>query len=452
MFKGFNQFKALVKNLNYIFTTLLALGLHFKLEAQGNMSNRVDQWSGEVSERVLKWRRHLHQYPELSNREFQTAALVAEHLKKLGLHVQTGIAHTGVVGILDSGKPGPVIGLRADMDALPVTERVDLPFASKVRSEYNGIETGVMHACGHDAHTAILMGVAEILTKYKDQLKGKVKFVFQPAEEFPPPGEEGGAKLMVEEGVMKHPDIDVMFGLHMWPGAHVGEVHYRSGPIMAAADRFVIHVKGVQSHGSTPWKGVDPIVVSSQIIGGLQSIISRQTELTKEGAVITVGMIQGGIRNNIIPEEVKMIGTIRTLDTAMQNKIHKKIRLTATKIAESAGAQAIVEIQRQYPVTYNHPGLTDWASDNLKGILGEGNVKVMDPITAAEDFSFYANEVPGFFYFLGICPPDGDPSTHPALHTPDFFLDEDCLNYGVKAMLNLTINYMNEQPELANRK
>jgi amidohydrolase len=438
-----------VKKYLIILSSCLSILLTPKLEAQNGVSESVRTWSAEVSESVLKWRRHIHQYPELSNREFKTAELVADHLKSLGIEVQTEVAHTGVVGILDSGKPGPVIGLRADMDALPVTERVDLPFASKVRSEYNGIETGVMHACGHDAHTAILMGVAEVLAKHKDKLNGKVKFVFQPAEETPPPGEEGGAELMVKEGVMKNPDIEVMFGLHLSADTYVGEFEYRPGPIMAAADRFVIKVRGVQSHGSTPWKGVDPIVVSSQIINGLQSIISRQTELTKEGAVITVGLIRGGIRNNIIPEEVEMIGTIRTLDTAMQNKIHKKIHLTATKIAESAGAIADVSIEKQYPVTINNDALTAWASKTLEYNFGRDKVKLVNPITGAEDFSFYANEVPGFFFFIGGCPLDGDPLTAPAHHTPDFYIDEGCLEYGVKSMLNLTLSYMHDQPALS---
>ena len=361
----------------------------------------------------------------------------------MGIEVQTEIAYTGVVGILKGGKPGPVVALRADMDALPVTERVDVPFASKVKSEYNGIETGVMHACGHDTHIAALMGVAEVLSGLKKDLKGTVKFIFQPAEEGAPEGEEGGAELMVKEGVMKSPDVDVIFGFHISAGTPVGQINYRPRGIMAAADRFVIKVKGKQSHGSRPWGGIDPVTVSAQIIQGLNNIVSRQTELTKEAAVISVGLIRGGIRNNIIPEEVELIGTIRTLDTDMQKTIHEKINLTATKIAESVGAQADVKIKIGYPVTYNDPELTAMMTPSLN--KASDKVMRVNAVTGAEDFSFFAREVPGLYVFVGGLPPDVKPEDAAAHHTPDFFIDESGIITGVKAMLFLTLDYMNKK-------
>jgi amidohydrolase len=335
--------------------TCLLISIHLALaisaaSAQDDpMKKRIDELSEKVEPKVIEWRRDFHENPELSNREFRTSEKIAGHLKSLGMEVQTGIAHTGVVGVLTGAKPGPVVGLRADMDALPVTERVDLPFASKVRSTYNNQDVGVMHACGHDTHVSILMGVAEILISIKGDLQGTVKFIFQPAEEGAPPGEEGGARLMVRQGVLENPEVDAIFGLHIDARTEVNKINYRPGGLLAAADRFVIRVKGKQTHGSTPWTGVDPIAVSAQIINGLQTIISRQTELTKEAAVISVGSIHGGVRNNIIPEEVVMIGTIRTLNVEMQKKIHEKIELTATRIAESAGAVAEVDIRIGLP-------------------------------------------------------------------------------------------------------
>ena len=327
------------------------------LDAQ-KLNDKAQAMAVEIEAKVIEWRRHFHANPELSNREFKTAEKIAEHLTALGIDVETGVAKTGVVGILKGGKSGPVVALRADIDALPVTERTPVPFASTVKSEYNGVETGVMHACGHDTHIAILMGVAEVLSKMRKELKGTVKFIFQPAEEGAPPGEEGGAELMVKEGVLKNPDVDVIFGLHIAAGTDVGRITYKPGGTMAAADRFVIKIKGKQAHGSTPWSSVDPIVTAAQVINGLQTVVSRQTELTKEAAVVSVGMIHGGVRNNIIPEEVEMIGTIRTLDTEMQEKVHNDIKRTAIKIAESQGASAEVDIQIGYPVTYNDPALT----------------------------------------------------------------------------------------------
>lgn len=410
--------------------------------AQKKLYKKVDKLSEAIESQVIKWRHHIHQNPELSNREFKTAEMVAAHLKKLGLEVKTKIAHTGVVGILKGGKPGPVVGLRADMDALPVTERVKLPFASKVKSTYNGKPTGVMHACGHDTHVAILMGVAEVLSKVKKDLRGTVKFVFQPAEEGAPEGEQGGARLMVAEGVLKNPKVDVMFGLHINSATEVGTIRYRSGGLMASSDRFVIKVKGKQTHGSTPWTGTDPIVVSAQIINGLQTIISRQTALTKNAAVISVGMIRGGIRNNIIPEECELIGTIRALDTKMQEKIHQKIKLTATKIAESAGATAEVTIRKNTPVTYNNPRLTAQMVPTLQRLAGRGKVRITDAITGAEDFAFYALQVPSFFFFLGGMTKGQDPRTAAPHHTPDFKIDDAGMKLGIKALSNLTIDYM----------
>ena len=406
------------------------------------LQTKLEQQAKELEAKVIEWRRHLHQNPELSNREIKTAAYIAEHLKSLGLKVQTGVAVTGVVALLETGKPGPVIALRADMDALPVTERNSLPFASKVKTTFNGQETGVMHACGHDTHVAMLMGVAEILTKNKGELRGTIKFVFQPAEESAPDGEEGGADLMVKEGVLENPKVDVIFGLHISSITPLGQFTYRSGGILAASDRFSIKVKGRQAHGSAPWMSVDPIVVSAQIINGLQTIISRQTELTKEAAVITVGRMQRGIRENIIPEEAFFAGTIRTLDTAMQQKIHDKIILTATKIAESAGATAEVKITRETPVTFNDPTLTQKMIPSLQKAGGASHTLVINAITGAEDFAFYQKKIPGFFFFVGAMPPGQDPNTVPSHHTPDFMVDERAFVTGIKAMLNLTVDYL----------
>lgn len=412
--------------------------------AQSNtkLQAKLDQEALAIEKKVIEWRRHIHQNPELSNREFKTGAYIAEHLRKLGLEVQHPVAKTGVLGILRTGKPGPVIALRADIDALPVTERNSLPFASKVTTTFNGQETGVMHACGHDSHVAILMGVAEILVKNKNDLKGTIKFLFQPAEEGAPAGEEGGADLMVKEGLLENPQVDVIFGLHIQSISPIGRITYRPAGLMAASDWFSIKVKGRQSHGSAPWMGVDPIVVSAQIINGLQTIISRQTELTKEAAVITVGRMQAGIRENIIPEEAFMAGTIRTLDEAMQDKIHEKIRLTATKIAESAGATAEVTIEKKTPVTFNDPALTEKMVASLRKAAGPENVIRINAVTGAEDFAFYQKKVPGFFFFVGAMPPDQEMSRVPAHHTPDFMIDERAFFTGIKAMLNVTVDYM----------
>lgn len=404
----------------------------------------IDSESDELYEKVVEWRRHFHQYPELSNREFETAAMVAEHLWGLGMEVETEVAHTGVVGVLRGGKPGPVVGLRADMDALPVKERVDIPFASQAIGEYMGSEVPVMHACGHDTHIAILMGVAEMLSERRDELPGTVKFIFQPAEEGTPPGEEGGAEMMVEEGVLTNPDVDAVFGLHIYSQSPMGTITYRSGSIMAASNRFSIDVAGAQTHGSQPWGGVDPIVVSAQIINNLQSVISRQTELTKEAAVITVGIINAGVRNNIIPESAYMEGTIRTLDTEMQEKLFEQMHRTVEYTAKSFGAEAKLTIYDGYPVTYNDPALTARMAPTLERVAGPDNAVVINAITGAEDFSFFQKEVPGLYFFVGGMPAGMNPEDAAPHHTPDFYIEEEGMKTGIRALANLTIDYMME--------
>ena len=395
---------------------------------------KINKMIDDVESKVIEWRRDFHQNPELSNREFKTAEKIAAYLKSLGLEVQTGIAHTGVVGILKGGKPGPVVALRADIDGLPVTERTPVPFASKVKSVYNGIETGVMHACGHDTHIAILMGTAEVLTKMKKNLKGTVKFIFQPAEEGTPPGEEGGAELMVKEGVLKAPDVDAVFGLHISAGMTVNNISYKPAGIMAAAQRFVIKVKGKQTHGSRPWGGIDPVVISAQIINGLQTIVSRDTELTKEAAVISIGLIRGGVRNNIIPEEVEMIGTIRTLDYDMQKKLNAEMKKRVPAIAKAFGGDATIEIEGGYPITYNDPKLTAQMLPSLQKAAGKEKVHLINAITGAEDFSYFQKEVPGVYFFLGGKPTDVKEEDAASHHTPDFFIDESGLKLGVKSI------------------
>lgn len=405
-----------------------------------DLTTKIAALASQHEAQVIEWRRHMHQYPELSNREYKTMAYIAENLKGLDVTIETGMAYTGVVAVLDSGKPGPVIGLRADMDGLPVRERVKLPFASKEETEYLGQKVGIMHACGHDSHVAILMGTAKILSSIKSELKGKIVFVFQPAEEGAPTGEEGGAALMIKQGLIDKYGIEVMYGLHISSVTEVGTITYKPMGTMAAADQFSIKVKGKQTHGSRPWSGVDPIVVSAQIILGLQTIISRQTELTNEAAVITVGKITSGVRNNIIPEEAEMIGTIRTLDTTMQKIVHEKIKLTAEKIAESAGAKAEVDIKIGYPVTFNNPQLTAKMLPSLEKVAGESNVRVVKASTGAEDFSFYAQKVPGLFFFLGGKPKNIDTIDASQHHTPDFYIDESGFILGMKALAQLVID------------
>jgi amidohydrolase len=377
----------------------------------------------------------------LSNREFKTAEYVAAHLKSLGIEVQTGIAHTGVVGILKGKKSGKVVALRADMDALPVVERNDLPYKSEVTSVFNGQETGVMHACGHDTHVAILMGVAEVLSKNRN-FPGTVKFIFQPAEEGPPPGEEGGAKLMVKEGVLQNPKVDAIFGLHINSGTHVGKITYKPGGMMAASQRFVINVKGKQAHGSTPWQSVDPIVTSTQIINGLQTLISRESELTEEGAVISVGSIHSGIRFNIIPESLEMIGTIRTLDKDMKELIRKRMQEMVPAIAQAYRAEATVTIQDGADITFNNEALTEKMIPTLERVAGNENVYEINAITGAEDFSYFQNEVPGLFFFLGGTPLDMKESDAPSHHTPSFIVDDASMKLGVKALSNLAVDFL----------
>ena len=396
----------------------------------------------DLNDRVVEWRRHVHEHPELSNREFETAAYIARHLQDLGMEVKTGVAHTGVVGVLKGGRPGPTVALRADIDALPVTERADLPYASKATGEYRGETVGVMHACGHDTHVAMLMGAAEVLSARKDELPGTVVFLFQPAEEGAPEGEEGGAELMVKEGVLSDYDVAAAFGIHINSQTPVGHVNYKPGGLMAAANRFDIVVHGKQAHGSTPWAGVDPITVAAQIAVGLQMIVARQSELTKEAVVISLGVIEGGVRNNIIPEEVRMIGTIRTLDEEMKRQVFERINTVATNIAQSAGATADVTIDKGYPVTYNDPEMTDRMLPTVAATVGKENVHLVDAITGAEDFSFFALEVPSVFYFLGGMDPEMDRSEAPGHHTPDFVIDERALKYGVRLYTNLALDYL----------
>lgn len=425
---------------NHLSIFLLVLAVCSVSTAQDDMQTKAFELADQYEELVIEWRRHFHENPELSNREFETAKTIEKELISLGLNVDTGIAKTGVIGVLDTGKPGPTIGLRADIDGLPVIERADLPFKSTKTTTYLDKDVGVMHACGHDTHIAMLLGTAKILTTMKDELVGKIVFVFQPAEEGAPPGEQGGAELMVKEGIIDRYGIDVFFGQHISSGLDAGQLWYKFGGIMAASDRFTIKVKGKQTHGSRPWSGVDPIVASAQIIMGLQTIVSRQTELTKEAAVITVGVINGGVRNNIIPEEVEMIGTIRTLNTDMQDEIHARIIKTATNIAEAQGATAEVDIQIGNPVTYNNPELTKQMLPSLFAAAGEENVRVTPAITGAEDFSFFAKEVPSLYYFVGGKRPS-DPNPYPH-HTPDFFIDESGMLTGVRTMTRLALDYM----------
>lgn len=394
-----------------------------------------------VKDSVVAWRRHLHQFPELSNREFNTAAFIAAHLQGLGLDIKTGVGKTGVVAILKGGKPGPVIALRADMDGLPVTERVNLPFASKEIGEYNGQKVGVMHACGHDSHVSILLGTARVLSQLKKDVPGTVVFIFQPAEEGPPGTEEGGAPLMIKEGVMDNPKVDVVFGLHISAQTEIGTIGYKSGATMASSDWFTVKVKGKQSHGSAPWSGIDPIVVAAQIIQGFQTIVSRQEDLTKAPVVITVGKINGGIRSNIIPEELTMDGTIRTLDPKMQTDVHERMKLTAAKIAEASGATADVTIDTKTLVTYNDPSLVKKMLPSLMAAAGKDKVVEQVWTTGAEDFSFYGTKAPAFFFFLGGMPKGQDPKKTAAHHTPDFYIDDSMLDVGVKAFCQLVFDY-----------
>ena len=423
---------------------LLLAGPALAQTAPSRTAREVDTRTGQVLPQVIAWRRDIHQHPELSNREMRTAKLVADELTRLGLEVRTGVAHTGVVGILRGGRPGGVVALRADMDALPVTEQVDLPFKSVVKTEYNGQQVGVMHACGHDNHVAILLGTASVLAGMKAEIPGTIKFIFQPAEEGAPAGEDGGASLMVKEGVLNDPAPGAIFGLHVWPET-VGSISYRPGPFMAAADGLNIVVRGKQTHGAVPWGGVDPIVVTSQIVLGLQTIASRQIDVTKVPAIITVGSIHGGNRGNIIPDSVVMQGTVRTYDEAMRKDIQQRIRRTVEEIARSAGATATAEfITPNYPVTVNDPALTERMLPTLRRVVGDGHLLLAGLQTPSEDFSYYQQKIPGLFIYLGIVPAGTDPSSAPRNHSPSFFADEAALPLGVRALANLALDWLSQ--------
>ncbi|MGE3491558.1 MAG: amidohydrolase [Vicinamibacterales bacterium] len=431
-------------------TVLLALALLFAgqagLPAQtapaaNPLAAEAERLSVELNPQVVAWRRDFHKNPELGNREVRTAKVIADELRKLGYEVTTGVATTGVVGVLKGGRPGPVVALRSDMDALPVTEQGDLPFKSTARTQWNGQEVGVMHACGHDNHMAILLGTATALARMKDRLPGTVKVIFQPAEEGPPPGETGGAEQMVKENVLENPKVDAVFGLHVFPGP-AGGIAYRPGPLMASADTFNIKITGRQTHGAVPWGGIDPIVIGSQVVVGLQSIISRTVNITEAPAVVTVGRFTGGNRSNIVPESVELEGTVRAFDETVRKQIHDRVRAIATHYAEAAGATATVEFGLGYPVTRNDPALTERMLPTLRRAAGADNVR-LGPLTGtAEDFSFFQQKVPGLFVFLGVTPRDQDYTKVAQNHSPLFFADESALPVGVKVMTNLALDYL----------
>jgi amidohydrolase len=406
------------------------------------LDQRIDDASKKVTLSVTECRRDIHQHPELGNREFRTSKLVADRLRQLGIEVRTPVAHTGVVGVLRGGKPGHVVALRADMDALPVTEQVDVPFKSTVRTTYNGQEVGVMHACGHDAHVAILLGAAEVLASIRNELPGTVVFLFQPAEEGAPQGEEGGAALMVKEGALDNPKVDAVFGLHVTSRHPVGVIAYRPGAELAAVDSFHIKVIGKQTHGAYPWLGVDPIVVAAQIVLGLQTIPSRQLDVSLAPSIVTVGAIHGGVRNNIIPDDVEMIGTIRSLDEKMRSDIHARVRRTAEDIAAAGGAKAEVTIETGYPVTYNDPALTEKMAPTFRKLTSD--VIVVNPTLGAEDFSFYQQKVPGLFFWLGTRPKNQTAEQAASNHSPLFYVDESGLELGVRAMAHVAVDYLRQ--------
>jgi len=404
------------------------------------MQTQINAKSDAIKNKLVEWRRHIHQNPELGNREFKTQAYVLEHLKSLGIDAKP-VAKTGVLGILKGEKPGPVIAIRADMDGLPVQERVDLPFKSTVTGEFNGQTVPVMHACGHDSHVSVLMGTAEVLSSMKKDLPGTVKFFFQPAEEGPPNEEEGGASLMIKEGVMENPHVDAVLGLHISSSAEVGSIHYRAGPFMAAADWFKITIRGKQTHGSTPWTGIDPIVIGAQIINNLQTIVSRQENLVQAPLVITVGKFQGGVRSNIIPEEAYMDGTIRSLNSKMQKDVWERIRKVCQNTADSWGATVDVKIDSKTIVLYNDPLLVKMLIPSLQNAAGNDQVQEMSWMTGAEDFSYFGEKTPAFFFNLGGMPKGMDPAKAPPHHTPDFYIDDSGLDVGVKAFCNMVFDY-----------
>jgi len=407
------------------------------------LSRRIDDAAAAIEPRVIAWRRDFHQHPELGNRETRTAAIVAEHLRSLGLDsVSTGIAHTGVVGLLKGKLPGRVVALRADMDALPVAEEVDVPFASKVRAIWNGESVGVMHACGHDCHTAILMGVATVLAGLREHLPGSVKFIFQPAEEMPPQGEEGGAKMMIQEGALQDPAPQAIFGLHVTSRQQVGQLGYRSGPTMASSDRFSITVHGRQTHGAAPWLGVDPIVTSAQVVLGLQTVVSRGIDISREPAVVTVGMIKGGVRENIIPDSVEMRGTIRTFDEGMRDDVHERVTTLAEAVARGSRAGCTVCIEKNYPVTVNDPALTELMLPTLQRVAGADKVQLIPKVTGSEDFSYFQKLVPGMFFFVGVTRPEVDPAKAAPNHSPRFHVDERALLLGVRSLAHLACDFL----------
>ncbi len=426
------------------FLSLLLIYPVFLFAQTNTQRTEVEKRTTAITQKIIDWRRDFHQNPELGNLENRTAEIIAKHLKSLGLTVKTGVAKTGVVAILVGAKPGPVVALRADMDALPVTERVNLPFASKVKSTYNDQEVGVMHACGHDTHMAILMGVAEVLSGMKKDISGTVKFIFQPAEEGVPVGQEGGAELMVKEGVLQNPTVDAIFGLHINSQTPVGTITYRPGGTMAAVNDMKITITGRQAHGAYPWSSVDPIVVAAQIVTGLQTIVSRNLNVTENPGVVTIGSIHGGVRSNIIPEKVELLGTVRNFTQADEKIFIERIKAIVGKTAEAYGATAEVKIpySAHYPVTFNDIALTEQMLPSLQKTAGAENVKLKAPVTGAEDFSFYQEKIPGLFFFLGGMPKNGDPITAPSHHTPDFFIDESGFNLGVKALCNLALDYL----------
>jgi len=394
---------------------------------------------------VIAWRRDFHQHPELSNREVRTSQIVAEELRKMGIEVRSGIAHTGVVGILKGGKPGPTVALRADMDALPVTEQVDVPFKSTATAEYRGEKVGVMHACGHDGHTAILLGAAKVLAGMRAELPGTVMFVFQPAEEGAPDGERGGASLMLDEGLFATTKPDAMFGLHLWAGLNTGVIGYREGSMMAASDRYKLVIKGRQTHGSRPWGGVDPIVTAAQVIMSLQTIVSRQVDITRYPAVVSVGAIKGGIRNNIIPDSVEMVGTFRTFDPSVRTQVIESIKRIASDVAASQGATAEFELGGDpNPVLVNDAALTARAVASLQRISGPDNVNVIPFVTGSEDFAYYGKTVPSFFYFVGVTPNGQDASAAPSNHSPKFFVDEGALPVALKTLVGAAVDFLQQ--------
>lgn len=405
----------------------------------------VDSLASSVELEIIELRHWFHQNAELSNREFKTAARIAEELTKLGLEPQIEVAHTGVVAVLKGGQPGPVVALRADIDGLPVNERCNIPWASRMMGTYNGDKVPVMHACGHDTHIAILLGVAKVMTEIRDQIPGTIKFIFQPAEEGAPNGEEGGAQLMVKEGVLKDPDVDAIFGLHIASDIPVGQIAVRSGSIMAAADAFRIDIQGVQTHGSTPWSGVDPIVTAAQMINSMQTIVSRDMELTKAATVLTIGSIHGGIRSNIIPEKLYMLGTLRSLDNDMKELAKTRLREVVEGIAKVNGAEATLEFQGSYPITFNDPALFDKMFPTLEKTAGEENVFIVPSITGAEDFSFFQEQVPGLYFFLGGIAEGTKPEDSAPHHTPDFYVDDSGMLLGIRTMSNLTLDFMKYQ-------